>query len=242
MGLAIIAVTSGNPTKATFDVAKDLSCAVDVRPKSCKEIKANDPSATDGVYKITIGSSRVDVWCNMEKDNGGWTTLQRRFDGTENFDRDFTDYQSGFGNKDSEHWLGLDSVFELTKVGNWEARFDMESFDGIKKHAKYSNFKVGAAPTFKLTIAGYSGTTEGDNMKQANGAFFTTRGRPQAGATGCYGFRKGAWWFKMNRNSLSTCSYPNLNAIKYGVGQSQEGMFWYQFHGSASTKHLKASH
>jgi len=166
-----------------------------------------------------------------------------RFDGTENFDRNFIDYQNGFGNKDKEHWLGLDSAFELTKVGNWEARFDMESFDGTKKHAKYSNFKVGAAPTFQLTIAGYSGTTLDDDMKRANGAFFTTRDRTQVGASGCYSHRKGAWWFKKHGGySLGTCSYTNLNAVKYGVGTSQDGMFWYNFHGRPSVKHLKATH
>jgi hypothetical protein len=48
-------------------------------PKSCKEIKENDPSAKSGVYLIVSG---LEVYCEMVIDDGGytflpWSTLQK---------------------------------------------------------------------------------------------------------------------------------------------------------------------
>ena len=34
-------------------------------------------------------------------------------------------------------FLGLDPAFELTKVGQWELRVELEAFDGTKKYAEY---------------------------------------------------------------------------------------------------------
>ena len=67
----------------------------------------NNGFDTNGVYTIspTVHGNPIDVWCDMEE--GGWTIIQRRQDGSEDFYRGWTDYVSGFGNKTGEHWLGL---------------------------------------------------------------------------------------------------------------------------------------
>lgn len=36
----------------------------------------------------------------------GKKLIQRRFDGSENFWRNWTDYENGFGSRESEFWLG----------------------------------------------------------------------------------------------------------------------------------------
>ncbi|WAR12612.1 FGL1-like protein, partial [Mya arenaria] len=68
---------------------------------------------TDGVYQIRQPSGEaVYVWCDMA--DGGWTVILRRQDGSEDFNRGWDEYVSGFGNLSGEYWLGLESIHLLT--------------------------------------------------------------------------------------------------------------------------------
>ena len=56
------------------------------------------------------------VWCefNMEK---GWTVIQKRYDGSVPFNRNWEDYKNGFGSTGGEHWLGQ-FLFTFRKCNN----------------------------------------------------------------------------------------------------------------------------
>merc|ERR1712183_355865 len=86
-------------------------------PKSCKEIKDSDPSATNGIYEIKVDGEKLEVRCEMNSASGGWTVFHRRYDGSVNFNKKWTSFEQGFGEVSGEFWLGLKYVNKLTKVG-----------------------------------------------------------------------------------------------------------------------------
>ena len=77
--------------------------------RDCSELAFKGDYPT-GPYTITPRKGLkydVNVYCDMDTNGGGWTVFQRRFDGTTTFYRGWSEYESGFGNSDSEFWAGL---------------------------------------------------------------------------------------------------------------------------------------
>ncbi|CAG2206717.1 ANGPT2 [Mytilus edulis] len=81
--------------------------------KDCTELKKS--TATSGVYQIFPDKTEgVKAYCDMDTDNGGWTIIQKRYDGSVNFQRSWTEYENGFGNVKGEYWLGNKHIHRLT--------------------------------------------------------------------------------------------------------------------------------
>ncbi|KAH3792331.1 hypothetical protein DPMN_145825 [Dreissena polymorpha] len=98
------------------------------------------------------------VYCDVDSKNKGWMVIQRRMDGSVNFNRSWADYQAGFGNLRGEFWLGNEHIYQLTKENPRELRIDMEKFDGTKRFALYSKFNVSSeSKKYQLYATGYSG-------------------------------------------------------------------------------------
>lgn len=62
----------------------------------CEEIRRMG-FTTSGVYSIQPWNAKApfEVYCEMDYYDGGWTLIQKRRDGTVNFDRLFNDYATG---------------------------------------------------------------------------------------------------------------------------------------------------
>ncbi|XP_033638486.1 fibrinogen-like protein A [Asterias rubens] len=115
------------------------------------------------------------VYCDMETDGGGWIVVQRRLDGTVDFYRNWTEYQSGFGDLYSEFWLGNDIIRDLTGSGKWQLRVNMEDWQFNTAWSSYGEFAV-KYDNYTLRVGSYDGkSTAGDSMSYHNGYSFTTK-------------------------------------------------------------------
>ena len=113
----------------------------------------------DGVYTVNpdrLGSFRV--YCDMNRDGGGWTVFQRRQDESQDFYRGWSDYKAGFGDLNGEFWLGLDKIHRLSKSGQSVLRVDLLDFHGAEAYAKYETFSVAdESDKYRLNVGSYSG-------------------------------------------------------------------------------------
>lgn len=54
---------------------------------------------------------------------------------------------------------GLDNLHELTRLENYELMVDMEDFEGNKRFARYSSFKVdNECEGYRLLVSGFNNT------------------------------------------------------------------------------------
>ena len=83
--------------------------------------------------------------------------IQRRKDGSVDFNRPWSDYEKGFVDLNGEFWYSLNC---LTQTGQWELRVDFEFKNKTRSYLHYNVFKVGSATDeYPLTISGFTGTS-----------------------------------------------------------------------------------
>ena len=174
----------------------------------------------------------------METDGGGWTVFQRRKDGSVDFNREWVEYERGFGNLSSDYWLGLTSLHQLLQLnGANELRIDMKDYSGNSAYAKYSSFNVGDSNSkYTLNVSGYSGTA-GDAMTASgysyynvNGMKFSTKDQDndKQSIGHCAGQHKGGWWF-------NNCHQAFLNGLyQKGFYRTWDKILWYTWTGQSS--------
>ncbi|XP_071132953.1 fibroleukin-like [Mytilus edulis] len=179
--------------------------------RDCSDLPSGSKS---GVYTIhPAAGNNISVFCDMETDNGGWTVIQRRFNGTTDFFRYWDYYKNGFGEISGEHWLGNDNIYLILKHKAYKVRFDFEAFTGETAYAIYDTFNVLDETTnYTLHISDYSGTA-GDSMKdvdgtRTNGLMFSTRDRDNDMASNqrCGIYKRSGWWH-------AHCTWANINGI-----------------------------
>ncbi|ROL53633.1 Angiopoietin-1 [Anabarilius grahami] len=97
----------------------------------------------NGVYTINISPQETrKVYCNMESAGGGWTVIQRREDGSVDFQRTWKEYKTGFGSVSAEHWLGNEFVHILTNQRQFALRVELTDWDGHQAFSQYDSFHI----------------------------------------------------------------------------------------------------
>ena len=187
-------------------VGDDKSCAPKCNKpvKSCCDLRIYPPARVpSGVYKMSMGTfGTAKVYCDMTTADGGWIVIQRnRKDSPVSFNRNWREYVDGFGGLCAEFWYGLESLYQLTKSGQWEMRVDFTKEDGSLSYIQYNQFKVGSASEkYKLTVGGYIGG-DGDYFTTgnhpANGKMFTTLDNDNDlwSSGNCAVSWRSGWWF-----------------------------------------------
>jgi len=167
------------------------------------------------VYNITnfCGDCEqaAEGYCDAVTNGGGWLVIQRKKDWSVDFNRNWIDYEDGFGSLPGEFWYGLRAIHCLTNQGQWELRIDYISTSGTNGYLSYSNFRVGpATEQYKLSISGFSGVTSDPfSTHSLNGMKFTTKDKDNdqwsknCAVENLDGNTSG-WWYR-------ECSYIFLN-------------------------------
>ena len=85
---------------------------------------------TNGVQDVVLmNKMKMKVLCIMEY-GGGWMAFQRRYDGSVRFfNRKWKEFKHGFGNVNTEFWLGLEVLHKLTNYEEYDAMVIGKSFD-----------------------------------------------------------------------------------------------------------------
>ncbi|CAH1262155.1 FIBCD1 [Branchiostoma lanceolatum] len=168
------------------------------KPRDCLDIRLTSsgwlPSSAYLVHPRD-GLGPIMVYCDMDTDGGGWTVIQKRYDGSVDFSRGWYEYKRGFPTYLSgEFWLGNDNIHRLTVQDSYELRVDMESFDDDIRYAVYARFSVGGEEElYKLDVAGFSGNVTGDSLGKHDGSPFATVDHDSE--WGCAQAYQGGWWY-----------------------------------------------
>ncbi|XP_013858631.1 angiopoietin-related protein 5 [Austrofundulus limnaeus] len=209
--------------------------------RDCSDIKNSltsvVPKIPSGIYIIhpEDTDSSFEVFCEMDYMEGGWTVMQRRTDGLNDFKRPWADYVGGFGNLAGEHWLGLQKVFHI--VNQKDARFQLHialvSHDDVTSYASYDDFRLDdETQFFRIHLGRYAGSA-GDAFRgydqeqnQDTAPFsasdvdndgcnpFCTLGNSTLVESCSIQHNHTGWWFNQ-------CGLANLNASPEEAEQNQ---------------------
>ncbi|TDG39241.1 hypothetical protein AWZ03_014336 [Drosophila navojoa] len=169
-------------------------------------------------------------------EGNGWTVIQRRFDGSVNFYRNWNEYRNGFGKLNGEFFIGLEKLYRLTAFQPHELFVSLRLFNGSHRVAFYDDFVIGSeSEGYELKLLGNFHGNASDAMRTHDKMKFSTYDRDHDEFThiNCAEYHHGAWWYDF-------CSRSNLNG-KYFKTQtdSEQGIFWDQWYSFKSLKSVQ---
>lgn len=193
----------------------------------CQDLYMLGLNAT-GVYHLAKHGR--DVMCEMEGGDGGWLVVQRRARVAEqvNFDRGWDDYKKGFGDVETEFWIGNDFLHVLTNQKAYQLYIDFHDYEKGAYQTSYSSFRVGnEASNYPLYLGDFSGNTS-DAFSYHHGRSFSTRDRDNDlySSGNCADQFTGGWWYDM-------CYDAHLNGVFPVVPDRQNASFltWWTHEG-----------
>ncbi|KAM6920062.1 angiopoietin-related protein 4 [Lycodopsis pacificus] len=200
----------------------------------CHELFLRGES-TSGEYTIQpINAEPFQVFCEMTAD-GGWTVIQRRQDGSVDFDQQWRAYEKGFGSLNGEFWLGLEKIHSIAKDGGYILNIMLADWSGDSASVRLP-FQLGGQETkYSLKIEkqeAFSPLESSLVTDATTGQPFSTHDQDndQKNDTNCAKHLSGGWWF-------SNCGRSNLNGRYFQSpppkqrDQRKQSIFWKTWRG-----------
>ncbi|KAJ8372927.1 hypothetical protein AAFF_G00275770 [Aldrovandia affinis] len=197
-----------------------------------------------GVYTIQpIGSQPFQVFCEMTSE-GGWTVIQRRQDGSVDFDQLWQAvplYQPlctvclywPLCSLTGEFWLGLEKIRSVSQGRDCVLQVALSDWKDDAQSLRYSFRLDGEEGNYALHLQdSATGGPASSLSTEAGGLPFSTRDRDNdlKADTNCAKLLSGGWWF-------GNCGRSNLNG-RYVPGQPprqrherKQGVFWKTWRG-----------
>ncbi|KAF7272757.1 hypothetical protein GWI33_014487, partial [Rhynchophorus ferrugineus] len=198
-----------NATKSTIHLVEELKSfeseyksIVNKLPRGCDSV-----DGPKGIYLISPGDGEP-ILAHCDR---GWTTIQKRYDGSINFNRNWNEYSNGFGSATGEHWLGNRNMHHLTKDNCTMLQINLKDIYGEYWQATYDHFHVADfRDGFRLTVSHYHGNASDAMNYQNRMEFSTVDNDRDISNTHCASNYEGGWWF-------SHCQQASLNG-RYNLG------------------------
>ncbi|XP_041373593.1 uncharacterized protein LOC121386672 [Gigantopelta aegis] len=131
---------------------------------------------TSGVFTIQPRDFGLPLraYCDIEDKETAWLVIQRKSNGSLNFNKTWNEYRDGFGEIDSDYWLGNNDIHRITQQGQYELQIDLETNTAERKHVTYDTFYVASEKSnFELKVIGFHGDIK-DSLSPSNGMRFVT--------------------------------------------------------------------
>ncbi|XP_048475870.1 angiopoietin-related protein 3-like [Rhincodon typus] len=187
---------------------------------------------TSGVYSIQPkGAQLLQTYCRMTPESG-WTVIQRRFDGSVNFDRSWLEYKAGFGDVYGEFWLGLESFYQIAHQDKYVLRIELEDWKNVTRFIEYTFMISGKDNEYSLIIGQVLTGDLSSAISDCKALPFTTKDQDNDLHTdiNCAEQHSGGWWF-------SACGEANLNGkyLRSRINRRtdrKKGIFWKTWKGN----------
>jgi len=203
-------------------------------PKDCADLQKLGATSGEAVI-YPDGETQKTVRCEQDLHGGGWTVLilRQKQDPQLSFRKDFSEYQEGFGDVNGEHWIGLNTMQQLTNSADYELMVTMARGDE-KAVSFYSEFRVEPGSYARLRVSGFdaANSTGGDSLWYHDGMAFTTkdRDRDQGSGFNCaHVSGHGGNWFNRCHRANPTGLYGGDRSV---LAKSDHFLEWRHWQGS----------
>lgn len=154
-----------------------------------------------GVHPIKVPDlPPFNILCDSKVAGPGWTVVQQRINGKEEFFRNWVSYRDGFGSFEGDFFLGLEKIYRLTKIQPHVLYIHMELFNGSTQYARYEQFGIsGENEKYKLsTLETFSGSVRHDELSYHKNQMFSTFDSDNDinNQKNCAKNWHGGWWYR----------------------------------------------